>query len=259
MARYAAFMEEFCRLTVERFDGSLKAEHATGRNIAPFLELEWGPRATELMWRIKALVDPHGILAPRVLLDRDPQAHLRGLKTIPEVEAVADPCIECGFCEPTCPSGDLTTTPRQRIVLRREMMRQPSGSPVSTSCWTAYGYDAVDTCAGDSTCATGLPGGHRHRRADEGLPAPAALPARGVGCGAGRPAVQGRREGGAAGGGRRDRIGDRLTASVTGAARRAVRPDLVPRVAAADARRGGPYAARDPRGRGRPRSTTRRA
>ena len=37
VARYAAFMDDFCRLTVERFDGSLKAEHATGRNIAPFL------------------------------------------------------------------------------------------------------------------------------------------------------------------------------------------------------------------------------
>ncbi len=159
VARYAAFMDEFCRLTVERFDGSLKAEHATGRNIAPFLELEWGPRATELMWRIKALVDPHGILAPRVLLDRDPQAHLRGLKTIPEVEAVADPCIECGFCEPTCPSGDLTTTPRQRIVLRREMTRQPAGSPVERELLAAYGYDAVDTCAGDATCALACPVG----------------------------------------------------------------------------------------------------
>lgn len=72
VARYAAFMDAFCRLTVRRFDGSLKAEHATGRNIAPFLELEWGPRATELMWRIKKTVDPHGILAPRILLDRDP-------------------------------------------------------------------------------------------------------------------------------------------------------------------------------------------
>ncbi|NED82883.1 hypothetical protein G3I76_22630, partial [Streptomyces sp. SID11233] len=87
--------------TVERFDGSLKAEHATGRNIAPFLELEWGPRATELMWRIKQVMDPEGVLAPRIVLDRDPKAHLRGLKTIPRVEAVADPCIECGFCEPT--------------------------------------------------------------------------------------------------------------------------------------------------------------
>lgn len=189
--------------TVRRFDGSLKAEHATGRNIAPFLELEWGPRATELMWRIKRLVDPHGILAPRILLDRDPQAHLRGLKTIPETEAVADPCIECGFCEPACPSGDLTTTPRQRIVLRREMLRQPPGSPVTTELLDSYGYDAVDTCARRLALPTVVPGGDRHRRADEGLPAPAPLTARGVGRRADRPAVQGRREGGAAGGGRR--------------------------------------------------------
>ncbi|WP_405843714.1 FAD-binding oxidoreductase [Streptomyces platensis] len=228
VARYAAFMDEFCRLTVERFDGSLKAEHATGRNIAPFLELEWGPRATELMWRIKETVDPHGILAPRVLLDRDPRAHLRGLKTLPRVEARADPCIECGFCEPACPSGDLTTTPRQRIVLRREMLRQPAGSPVTTALLDAYGYDAVDTCAGDSVCQLACPVGidtgalmkdFRHRRhtpREEWIAAQSARRFKAVEQAA-RLAVAAA-----------DRIGERLLRPVTGAARKAVRPDLVP-------------------------------
>lgn len=136
VARYAAFMDEFCRLTVERFDGSLKAEHATGRNIAPFLELEWGERATELMWRIKETVDPHGILAPRVLLDRDPRAHLRGLKTIPRVEARADPCIECGFCEPACPSGDLTTTPANGSCCAARCCASRPAPPSPPRCWT---------------------------------------------------------------------------------------------------------------------------
>ncbi|MGA4876221.1 FAD-binding and (Fe-S)-binding domain-containing protein [Streptomyces lydicamycinicus] len=228
VARYAAFMDEFCRLTVERFDGSLKAEHATGRNIAPFLELEWGPRATELMWRIKETVDPHGILAPRVLLDRDPRAHLRGLKTLPRIEARADPCIECGFCEPACPSGDLTTTPRQRIVLRREMLRQSAGSPVTTALLGAYGYDAVDTCAGDSVCQLACPVGidtgalmkdfrHlRHTPREEWIAAQSARRFKAV--------EQAARLAVAAAG----RIGGRLLRPVTGAARKAVRPDLVP-------------------------------
>ncbi|MFI9045443.1 FAD-binding and (Fe-S)-binding domain-containing protein [Streptomyces sp. NPDC053427] len=228
VARYAAFMDEFCRLTVQRFDGSLKAEHATGRNIAPFLELEWGPRATEVMWRIKEIVDPHGILAPRVLLDRDPKGHLRGLKTIPEIEAIADPCIECGFCEPTCPSEDLTTTPRQRIVLRREMMRQPPGSPVNEALLTAYGYAAVDTCAGDSTCKLACPVGidtgammrdfrhARHSPREEWTAAQVARRFTSVERSA-RLAVAAA-----------DRIGDRLTTALTRAARKAVRPDLVP-------------------------------
>lgn len=158
--RYAAFMAEFCAMTVDKYHGSLKAEHATGRNMAPFLELEWGADATAMMWRIKELIDPNGILAPRVILDRDPKAHLRGLKTIPIVEDIANPCIECGFCEPVCPSHDLTTSPRQRIVLRREMARQnPSESPVLDELVDSYGYDAVDTCAGDSTCAIACPVG----------------------------------------------------------------------------------------------------
>ncbi|MFD5394089.1 FAD-binding and (Fe-S)-binding domain-containing protein [Streptomyces sp. NPDC127097] len=228
VARYAAFMDEFCRLTVERFDGSLKAEHATGRNIAPFLALEWGPRATELMWRIKETVDPHGILAPRVLLDRDPRAHLRGLKTLPRVEARADPCIECGFCEPACPSGDLTTTPRQRIVLRREMLRQPAGSPVTTALLDAYGYDAVDTCAGDSVCQLACPVGidtgalmkdFRHLRHTAREERIAALSARRF-----KAVERAARLAVAAA----DRIGDRLLRPVTGAARKAVPPGLVP-------------------------------
>ncbi|MFJ7959104.1 FAD-binding and (Fe-S)-binding domain-containing protein [Streptomyces sp. NPDC096319] len=226
--RYAAFMEEFCKLTVERFDGSLKAEHATGRNIAPFLELEWGTRATDLMWRVKEAVDPAGVLAPRIVLDRDPQAHLRGLKSIPAVERIADPCIECGFCEPTCPSQDLTTTPRQRIVLRREMMRQSDGSPVEARLLESYGYDAVDTCAGDSTCALACPVGidtgalmkefrhERHSPREERIAALAAKNFRAVEASA-RLAVAAA-----------DRIGDRVLASVTGLARKAVRPDLVP-------------------------------
>ncbi|MEU6933100.1 FAD-binding and (Fe-S)-binding domain-containing protein [Streptomyces sp. NPDC046374] len=226
--RYAGFMDDFCKLTVERFDGSLKAEHATGRNIAPFLELEWGPKATELMWRTKEVIDPDGVLAPRIVLDRDPQAHLRGLKTIPTVEPIADPCIECGFCEPTCPSHDLTTTPRQRIVLRREMMRQADGSPVETSLLASYGYDAVDTCAGDSTCKLACPVGidtgalmkefrhERHSAREERIAALAASDFRAVEAAA-RLAVRAA-----------ERIGDRLLGTVTGLARKAVRPDLVP-------------------------------
>ncbi|MGW4233055.1 FAD-binding and (Fe-S)-binding domain-containing protein [Streptomyces sp. NPDC004980] len=230
--RYAAFMDDFCSLVVDRFDGSLKAEHATGRNIAPFLELEWGPKATELMWRTKQVIDPDGVLAPRIVLDRDPKAHLRGLKTIPTVEPVADPCIECGFCEPTCPSEDLTTRPRQRIVLRREMMRQPDGSPVEAGLLDAYGYDAVDTCAGDSTCKLACPVGidtgammkdFRHRRHSPREERVATLTAKyfkaveasaRLAVGAAH-AVSGPTR-------------DRLLGSVTRLARRAVRPDLVP-------------------------------
>ncbi|WP_405706996.1 FAD-binding oxidoreductase [Streptomyces xanthophaeus] len=231
--RYAAFMDAFCRLTVERFDGSLKAEHSTGRNMAPYLELEWGPAATELMWRTKRTVDPDGVLAARVLLDRDPRAHLRGLKTIPRVEAVADPCIECGFCEPTCPSEDLTTTPRQRIVLRREMMRQQPGSPVLGELLGAYGYDAVDTCAGDSTCKLACPVGidtgalmkdFRHRRHGPREERAAALAAQRFGAveAAARLAV-------AAAAKLTGLVGDRPLEALTGAARKAVRPELVPR------------------------------
>jgi D-lactate dehydrogenase len=155
--RYDAFMQELVELIVSKYDGSLKAEHGTGVNMAPFVEREWGPKATELMWRIKQLADPDGILGPGVVLNRDPKIHLRNLKSTPEIEEVATKCIECGFCEPGCPSRNLTTTPRQRIVLRREMARQPSGSPVLTALREQWEYDAIETCAADGSCMIACP------------------------------------------------------------------------------------------------------
>jgi D-lactate dehydrogenase len=157
--RYQAFMHELVELIVDKYDGSLKAEHGTGVNMAPYVEREWGAKATELMWRVKRLADPDGILAPGVLLSTDPGAHLRNLKSTPEIEPLATQCIECGFCEPVCPSRDLTTTPRQRIVLRREMARQPAGSPVLQALLEQYEYDAIQTCAADGTCSLACPVG----------------------------------------------------------------------------------------------------
>ncbi len=157
--RYEAFMEELVELVVDKYDGSLKAEHGTGINMAPYVEREWGPKATELMWRVKRLADPDGVLAPGVVLNRDPGVHLRDLKSTPPIEEVADTCVECGFCEPVCPSRLLTTTPRQRIVLRREMARQPEGSPLQRALLEQYEYDGIETCAADGSCLHSCPVG----------------------------------------------------------------------------------------------------
>ncbi len=157
--RYESFMTALVELVVDKYDGSLKAEHGTGRNMAPYVEREWGPKATEIMWRVKQLADPDCVLGPDVLLSRDPGIHLRDLKSTPPIEDVANAnaCIECGFCEPVCPSRDLTTTPRQRIVLRREMARQPEGSAVQLALVEQYGYDGEQTCAADGSCRLACP------------------------------------------------------------------------------------------------------
>ena len=160
-ARYSAFMADVVDLVVTKHDGSLKAEHGTGLNMAPFVRAEWGDVLTEMMWRIKALADPHGVLAPNVILSRDEGIHLKALKSVPTIEDVtgSSHCIECGFCEPVCPSRNVTATPRQRIALRREMARQPDGSPVLKALQADYEYDAIETCAGDGSCAIPCPVG----------------------------------------------------------------------------------------------------
>jgi len=158
--QYAAFIEDMVKLVVTKHGGALKAEHGTGRNMAPFVETEWGSEATAIMRRLKALSDPEGLLNPGVIIGSDPKAHLRDLKSLPSIEPEADMCIECGFCEPVCPSRELTLTPRQRIVVRREMVRQAGSaerSPGSRALERDFRYAGLETCAGDGMCQTRCP------------------------------------------------------------------------------------------------------
>jgi D-lactate dehydrogenase len=158
--RYRRFTDAMVRLVVDRHQGSLKAEHGTGRNMAPFVEAEWGPEALAVMRRLKALADPRNLLNPDVILNPDPAAHLAYLKALPPVEEEVDRCIECGWCESKCPSRDLTLSPRQRIVVRREIARlASSGEDPATrrSLEAAFQYMGVDTCAADGLCATACP------------------------------------------------------------------------------------------------------
>jgi len=157
--RYARFMDEVAELVVKKYDGSLKAEHGTGRNMAPFVELEWGAEATELMWQIKALFDPATLLNPGVVLDRNPHAHLENLKALPPADALVDTCIECGFCERMCPSHGLTLSPRQRITGWREISRRSALGDPAVELRQLYDYQGIDTCAACGLCATACPVG----------------------------------------------------------------------------------------------------
>ena len=157
--QYSRFIDDVVELVVNRFDGALKAEHGTGRNMAPFVETEWGSEAYQIMRQLKSLADPTGLLNPGVIINSDPHAHLRDLKQLPTVEPEIDKCIECGYCEPRCPSRDLTLTPRQRIVVRREMARQQQlgGSELFNQLEHDFPYMVLDTCAADGLCATTCP------------------------------------------------------------------------------------------------------
>ncbi|MCK6264068.1 FAD-binding oxidoreductase [Vibrio sp. ZSDE26] len=159
--RYGGFMDDVAELVAVKYRGSLKAEHGTGRNMAPYIELEWGKDGYALMEKIKALFDPQGLLNPGVIINDNPKAHLENLKPMPAADELVDRCIECGFCEPVCPSRTLTLSPRQRIVLYRELQRRRNSgeSAEASDLEKVFEYQGIDTCAATGLCADRCPVG----------------------------------------------------------------------------------------------------
>lgn len=159
--RYDDFMNDVTQSVAVKYQGSLKAEHGTGRNMAAFIELEWGKTAYKMMEDIKNLFDTKGILNPGVIINYDKEAHLKNLKPLPQTNELVDTCIECGFCEPVCPSNAITFTPRHRIVANREISRLESigEEKEAQELKDAYVYDGLETCATCSLCSTVCPVG----------------------------------------------------------------------------------------------------
>jgi D-lactate dehydrogenase len=157
--RYDRFLKDVVILVVEKYDGTLKAEHGTGRNMAPFVETEWGGEAYQVMKQLKAVIDPQNLLNPGVIISDDKDLHIKNLKPLPVVEQEVDKCIECGYCEHKCPSRDITLTPRRRIVVRRELalLKESDKKKEYAELIKEYQYDGLETCAVDGLCATVCP------------------------------------------------------------------------------------------------------
>ena len=173
--RYKDMIEDVGELVVRKYDGSLKAEHGTGRNMAPFVEYEWGTKAFEVMKRIKNIFDPENILNPGVIFNDDPECCFKNFKALPllipgenapeEIQLAYEKlnrCIECGFCEVNCVSCGFTMSSRTRIVLQREIarLRQTGDDPkLLKKLQKQYSYQGEQTCAGDGLCSMSCPMG----------------------------------------------------------------------------------------------------
>lgn len=160
--KYETLMDEVKTLVVDKYDGSLKAEHGTGRNMAPYVKYEWGEDAFEAMKAVKALFDPKKLLNPGVIFNDDPKCHIKNFKPLPLTNDHVDKCIECGFCEVNCLTCGLTLSSRQRIVIRREISRlRKSGQDNErlNKLEFQYKYLGNQTCAGDGLCSMSCPMG----------------------------------------------------------------------------------------------------
>ena len=157
--RYRLFTEDMVDLVLSH-GGSLKAEHGTGRMMAPFVERQYGSELYSIMVRIKDAFDPSGVINPGVLISTDALAHMHHIKFNPRIAKIADNCVECGYCEPICPSKDLTTTPRQRIVLQRALASaKKDDKDLFAQLLTSSEYHVEDTCAVDGLCESVCPVG----------------------------------------------------------------------------------------------------
>ncbi|MBO4286839.1 MAG: FAD-binding oxidoreductase [Kiritimatiellae bacterium] len=166
VAQYDGMMRDVIALVTEKYDGSLKAEHGTGRNMAPFVRREWGDQAYALMKDVKALFDPDGILNPGVIFNEDEGSYVRNLKPLPRLDPLVDKCIECGFCEVRCVSHGYAMSSRQRIVVQREIARlsqpdetNPDARRRAKRLTREFRRIGKDLCAGDGLCATACPVG----------------------------------------------------------------------------------------------------
>ncbi|NQZ92467.1 MAG: FAD-binding oxidoreductase [Moritella sp.] len=158
--RYSNFMDDVAQLVAVEYQGSLKAEHGTGRNMAPYVELEWGSEGYALMQEIKRIFDKTGILNPGVILNDNKNSHITDLKIMPAADPLIDKCIECGFCEPVCPSRELSLTPRQRNTVYREISRlqRSQEDPARLAeLEKSFKYLGIDTCAATGLCAERCP------------------------------------------------------------------------------------------------------
>ena len=156
--QFGRFIEDLAQLVLA-LDGSLKAEHGTGRAMAPFLAREWGDEAVAVMGEVKRLLDPRGVLNPGVLLSDDPRGHLGHIKQSPPIgDELVDRCVECGFCERVCPTRAFTLTPRQRIVACRVALGlEKTDAPSARALWNGFAFEGRDTCVTDGLCGTTCP------------------------------------------------------------------------------------------------------
>lgn len=158
--RYRNLMDEIVKLVIDKYDGSLKAEHGTGRNMAPFVVKEWGEKAFEVMREVKRIFDPDCILNPGVIFNDDPECFVKGFKPMPLTNDNVDKCIECGFCETNCLAHGLTMSSRQRIIVQREIARLKATGEDNARLARLekqYEYYGDATCAADGLCSTSCP------------------------------------------------------------------------------------------------------
>ena len=193
LERYEAFMGKLVELICNKYEGSLKAEHGTGINMAPYVELEWGEKATgddvagQGTGRSRRRAQPRSRAQPRPELPpAEPDDHPADRGGRHRMRRVR--LLRAGLPEP---QSDHHPAPADRAAAGDGPPGRRHPGPPGAARGVRVRRDR-DLC-GRRLLRAGLPGRDRHRRLHEGVPQGPEEPARAEERSQGRPELgQGR-------------------------------------------------------------------
>jgi FAD/FMN-containing dehydrogenase len=118
-----------------KYNGTTATEHGGGRCRSMYLEKEWGKEVFKYLKKIKEIFDPSDILNPGTMFNTENKSITDDIKfPTKRLSAEEWPCMECAYCQKTCPAWNTAnrgeTGPRQfRNLIRYRVLEVKDNDP----------------------------------------------------------------------------------------------------------------------------------
>jgi FAD/FMN-containing dehydrogenase/Fe-S oxidoreductase len=180
-ADFRRFLTDAARLVADH-GGTLSGEHGDGRARSELLPAMYSPEALELFGRVKAILDPDGVLNPGVLVDprpvdadlrlaadlREPRTSLRLVEDGGSLLDAAHRCTGVGRCLADntagggvmCPSYVATRDEKDSTRGRARVLQEMVNGELVRDGWRSPEvHEALDLCLACKGCSSDCPTG----------------------------------------------------------------------------------------------------